>query len=82
MDLALNNLQRLICHKTQPTTWMRNRLPTPGQISSIFQADSHILLVYIKWTFLFLLFYYYFFFFSLKIFVVAFLSSDEEKSPN
>ena len=25
MDLALNNLQRLICHKTQPTKVMRKK---------------------------------------------------------
>ena len=28
MDLALNNLQRLICHKTQPT---KSGATTPGQ---------------------------------------------------
>ena len=26
MDLALNNLQRLICHKTQPTNHLKNEL--------------------------------------------------------
>ena len=37
MDLALNNLQRLICHKTQLTTTTTSNSP---EIISISMADS------------------------------------------
>ena len=38
MDLALNNLQRLICHKTQPTNQPTNQ---PNQILDEAVCISH-----------------------------------------
>ena len=37
MDLALNNLQRLICHKTQPTNLRLTRRSKDEIISNVLQ---------------------------------------------
>ena len=43
MDLALNNLERLICYKTQPTNYMVSRCPTE-KIKDIEYTDDLALL--------------------------------------
>ena len=43
MDLALNNLQRLICHKNQPTNQPTN------QVKIFFQSDVfNVSLMFVK----------------------------------
>ena len=42
MDLALNNLQKLICHKTQPTNLNKNQTHNLVVISPYFDlSDFH-----------------------------------------
>ena len=47
MDLVLNNLQRLICHKTQPTIWPIDRIlsaaTTQGQIEPGSNSTEEVL---------------------------------------
>ena len=40
MDLALNNLQRLICHKTQTNNQPINQLKTFGKLSVLHYLQS------------------------------------------
>ena len=40
MDLALNNLQWLVCHKTKPNI-TRNQLNITKAINFIFYYDNH-----------------------------------------
>ena len=41
MDLALNNLHRLICHKTQPTNQPTNQ-PKPNQTCALYFKASKL----------------------------------------
>ena len=50
MDLALNNLQRLICHKIQPTN-QSDSVTTPIQSNRRFYIAVKVL--HISWTNLF-----------------------------
>ena len=38
MDLALNNLQKLICHKTQPTNQLTNQ---PSFLGDVFALKGY-----------------------------------------
>ena len=54
MDLALNNLQRLICHKTHQTKWIKcenkiNILCFQQLIWWLYSLDKHWLLWYSRW---------------------------------
>ena len=41
MDLALNNLQRLICHKTQPTTTTTNLIKNFRKQLQVIKMRGH-----------------------------------------
>ena len=43
MNLALNNLQRLICHKTQTTNQQLTDITTPGQSGHESNANKEVL---------------------------------------
>ena len=47
-DLALNNLQKLICHKTQPTNQPTNQQIASFYSSSLIFIDIYLLIVLLK----------------------------------
>ena len=47
MDLALNNIQRLICHKTQETKPWTGK--TPSQTSLLAMIFDHLMVRLILW---------------------------------
>ena len=51
MDLALNNLQRLICHKTQPTNQSNNsKYEEIKKVRTFIQNNghNHLMILYIS----------------------------------